>query len=59
MASDGWSEFEEGMETSELDGDDGRGSCRVGDGEGHSRLVVTADSGFFGSSSVVTVSSRK
>ena len=59
MASVGWSEFEEGRETSELDGDGGGGSCRVGDWDGHSRLAVTVDSGFLESSSVVTVSSRK
>ena len=59
MASVGWSEFEEGRETSELDGDGGGGRFRLGEGEGHSRLVVTADSGFLGSSSVVTVKSGK
>lgn len=61
VASAGWSELEDGRETSELDGDGGWGSCRVGDGDGdgHSRLVVTVNSGFLESSSVVTVSSGK
>lgn len=59
MASVGWSEFEEGRETSELDGDGGGGNCRVGDGDGHSRLAVTGNNGFLESSSFVTVSSGK